>query len=71
MPGRLVDVRSKVFEHVSSNLSEGGEKVKRRSIGTWLTDKVGSGTPKAVFSITARTVTTLTTGQEIPIQLLL
>jgi hypothetical protein len=64
------DAQSKVFTHASSRLLEGAAD-KRRTVGTWFSDKLSSSSPKAVFSFTARTATTLSAGQDIPIQITL
>jgi hypothetical protein len=64
------DAQSKTFTHASSRLLEGGAN-KRRSVSTWFSDKFASSSPKAVFSFTARTATTLSAGQDVPIQITL
>jgi len=63
-------VQSKKVTHISSRLLEGNTD-KRRSMSTWFSDKFASSSPKAVFSFTARTATTLSAGQDIPIQITL
>jgi hypothetical protein len=63
------DAQSSQLTHASSHLVEG--KATRRSVVTWLGDKLASGTPKAVFSFTARTATTLAAGAGIPIKVTL
>jgi hypothetical protein len=62
----LQEVNSKYFTVVSSRLLS-DQAQRRRSVNKWLSDKVASDTPRAVFSFTARTVTTLIAGQDIPI----
>jgi hypothetical protein len=64
------DAQSKTFTHSSTRLLEGKE-TERRSMKTWFGDKFSSTSPKAVFSFTARTATTLSAGQGIPIQITL
>jgi hypothetical protein len=59
-----------VFTHVSSRLLP-EQAHRRRSVNKWFSDKFASDTPRAVFSITARTAQTLIAGQDIPIQLML
>lgn len=65
-----IDVQSKVFTHVSSRLLQ-DQAESRRSVNKWFSDKLASHTPRAVFTVTARTAQRLTAGQEIPIQLTL
>jgi hypothetical protein len=69
-PDAQLDVQSKVFTHVSSRLVP-EQAHRRRSVNKWFSDKFASDTPRAVFSITARTAQTLIAGQDIPIQLML
>ncbi|KAF4637380.1 hypothetical protein G7Y89_g700 [Cudoniella acicularis] len=66
----LIAVPSKIFTQKSSRLLP-GQAQHRRSVGGWLGDTFTSNTPKAIFTIVARTPQALTAGQDIPIQLML
>jgi hypothetical protein len=67
-PPAELAVQSKSFTHTSSRLLP-EEAQRKRSVSKWLSDRLASSTPKAVFSIKAQTLQALTPGQQIPIYL--